>query len=134
MSYAAANAVQAAVYGALIGDVALAALVGGAIHDAEPDAPPDLYVALGPERVREASDASGRGAEHRITVSVVTSRSGFSAAKAAAGRVEAVLHGADLALDEGRLVDLAFVEARARRDRRDRTRRVDMVFRARTDG
>ena len=104
----------------------------GGVFDAEPDGAPDLYVALGPERVVDRSDGSGAGAEHLFRVGVVTTRDGFAAAKRAAARVSAVLE-AGLALPEGRLVALAFRGARARRDRRDGTRRVDLTFRARTE-
>ena len=45
MSYAVSGALQAAVFAALSGDAALAALVGSAIYDAVPAGTvPDLYV------------------------------------------------------------------------------------------
>lgn len=133
MSYASGAALQAAIYEALTGDAALRAIVGAAIHDAEPDAPPDLYVALGPERARGRSDATGSGAEHLLRVSAVTTRAGFASAKAAAARISEVLDGARLTLGRGRLASLRFHDARALRDRGARTRRVDLTFRARTD-
>ena len=133
MSYAAGAALQAAIYEALSADAALAAIVGDAIHDAQPDAPADLYVALGPERVRARSDATGAGAAHLLRISAVTTRQGFASAKAAAARVSEVLDGAKLILAQGRLVSLTFREARAVRDRAARSRRVDLTFRARTE-
>ena len=133
MSYAAGAALQAAIYGVLVGDAELRSMVGDAIHDAEPDAPPDLYVALGAERVRPRGDATSSGAEHLLRIGVVTTRSSFSAAKAAAARVSTLLDGARPPLSTGRLVDLRFRGARAFRDRSARTRRIDLTFRARTD-
>ena len=102
MSYAVSGALQAAIYGALQGDATLTGLVGSAIYDAPPSgALPGLYVTLGAERVREASDGSGAGAWHDLTVAVVTGAAGFSAAKAVAGAVSDLLQARPiLALDE----------------------------------
>ena len=131
MSLTLSASLQAAVFDALSGDAALAALAGG-VFDAEPEGAPDLYVALGDETVRDLSDVTGPGAAHLFRVGVVTTREGFAGAKRAAARVVAVL-GGGLALPEGRLVSLTFRGARARRSRRDGTRRVDLTFRARTE-
>lgn len=132
MSFATSGPLQEAVFSALSADAALAALVGGAIYDAVPrGALPALYVRLGSEEVRDASDCSGAGAEHRITVSVITSHSGFAQAKAAAGAVSDVLHGADLALSRGRLVYLRFDRAKAERRESAATRQIDLRFVAR---
>jgi len=121
MTYGVAAALQAAVYQHLQADAALTALVGGAIYDA---VPPGLvagtYVSLGPEEVREASDKTGHGALHEITVSVVTDAAGFSAAKAVATAVSDALVDA-----------LNFHRARARRVQDADMRRIDLVFRAR---
>jgi hypothetical protein len=133
MSYAAAAAVQAAIYGRLRADAALGALVGEAIFDAvPPGAPPELYVVLGPEVVLDASDASGRGAEHRLTVSVV-STTGFAPAKAAAAAVSEALEGAEMALGRGRLVGIWFRRAEARRREQGTMRRIDLSFRVRVE-
>jgi hypothetical protein len=135
MSYGAAGALQAAVWQRLAGDAALTALVGAAIHDAvPPGAGPQTYVLVGPEEVRDASDGSGGGAEHRFTVSVVTRAAGFQAAKEAAAAVSDALVGAELVLARGRLVGLWFLKARAAREGRGGVRRVDLTFRARVDG
>jgi len=85
MSYGASAALQQAVYQALLADPALDTLVQGAIYDALPQGTlPPLYVTLGPEDVRDATDGTGDGAWHRFTVSVVTDGAGFHAAKEAA--------------------------------------------------
>ncbi|MBE0452077.1 MAG: DUF3168 domain-containing protein [Roseovarius sp.] len=134
MSYGVAAALQVAIYERLAGNATLGALVGGAIHDAVPKGrAPDLYVTLGPEEVRERGDGSGAGAEHRVTVSVISEAAGFLAAKQAAGAVSDALDGAALGLSRGRLVALSFLRARAVRSGAGQRRRVDLTFRARVD-
>lgn len=134
MSYAVAAALQAAVFARLQGDGVLAGLVGGAIYDAvPPGAGTGTFLMIGPEEVRDQSDKTGDGAEHRFTVSVVTDAAGFQAAKAAAVAVSDALVGADLALSRGRLVSLAFLRAVARRTGKDTGRRIDLTFRARVE-
>ncbi len=134
MSYGVAAALQAAVYARLQADATLAALVGGAIYDAlPPGILPALYVAIGPERVRERSDATGRGAEHEFTVAVVTESAGFATAKAAAAAVSDTLEDAPLVLARGRLVGLRFLRAEAARVGAGETRQITMTFRARVE-
>lgn len=132
MSYGSSAALQAAVFAALTGDAAVAALSGGAIHDALPPGPlPSLYVALGPERVREAADGTAGGAVHLFPVTVVSEGAGFAGAKALAAAISDALDGADLALSRGRLVSMTFQRARARRV--DGGREIELWFRARVD-
>lgn len=132
MSYAVSAALQAAVYQALASDADLASHVGTDIFDAMPAGDvPSIFVSLGPEEVRDASDKTGRGAVHVFTVSVVTSAAGFQKAKAAAGVICDALIDADLTLTRGALVSLTFDRARARRAEDADLRRVDLTFRAR---
>ena len=134
MSYAVAAALQAAVYQRLASDAALAALVGGAIYDTLPAGSlPETYVTLGPEEVRARSDASGGGAWHRLTVSVVTSAAGFHAAKQVAAAVGDALATGGLSLSRGRLAGLHFYCARAQREGTGAQRRIDLTFRARVE-
>ncbi len=134
MSYGVAAALQAAIYQRLAGDPALGALVGPAIYDVVPAGPvPGTYVSLGPEDVRDRSDKTGRGAEHRFVVSVVTDAAGFQTAKNAAAAVSDALLGAGPTLGRGRLVAMEFLSARARRVRAGDVRRIDLTFRARVD-
>ncbi|MDW4496815.1 DUF3168 domain-containing protein [Sulfitobacter sp. D35] len=134
MTYALSGALQAAVYAALNADATLTGLVAGAIYDAVPSGIlPATYVSLGAERVRDASDATGSGALHRIFVSVVTTQPGFSTAKSVAGAVSDVLHDADLLLSRGRLVFLRFERAEARRIDAGAGREIRMIFRARVE-
>jgi len=135
MSYAMAAALQAAIYQKLLADPVVGSFVGSAIYDAAPAGErPETYVSLGPEEVRDRSDTSGHGADHRFTVSVVTDAAGFGAAKSAAGAICDALQDADLALARGRLVGLWFDRATARRSgKAGRARRIDLRFRARVE-
>lgn len=132
MSFALSSALQTAIYAALSSDDALAALVGPAIYDDVPPGDvPDLYVRLGAETVRDASDGTGTGAEHTLVVTVCSSRPGFGPAKAAAGAVSDALHDADLVMARGRLIALRFERARVRRIEAGNARQIDLRFRAR---
>ena len=135
MSYAVTAALQAAVFARLAGDAAVQAAVGAAVYDAVPPEPqlPLTYVALGPEEARDRSDKTGRGAEHDFTVSVVSRAAGFQTAKVAAAAVSDALVGAALVLTRGRLVELAFLRARARRVDDAEVRQIDITFRARIE-
>ena len=134
MSYATAAALQAAVYQELVSDVTLGALVGSAIYDAVPPGTlPATYVTLGTEDARDRSDKTGHGAEHSLTVSVITDDAGFFAAKQVAAAISDALVNADLTLTRGDLVNLRFYRARARREGTGGIRRIDLIFRARVD-
>lgn len=130
MSYGAAAALQAAVFQTLS---AAPGLTGVAIYDAVPPHPAGTFVLIGPEDVRDASDASGAGAEHLANVSVISDGAGFLAAKTIAGAISDVLSAASLSLSRGRLVSLAFQRASARRIDEGEVRRIDLTFRARIE-
>ena len=73
MSYGQAAALQAAVYQHL---AALPELAGIPVVDAVPKGQgAGTFVLIGSEEVRDLSDASGSGAEHRFAVSVISPRS-----------------------------------------------------------
>lgn len=135
MSYGMAAALQSAVYQHLLADSGVTTLVGSAIYDAVPAGNlADTYVSLGPEDVRDRSDQSRGGAEHRFTVSVVTENAGFGAAKQVAAAVGDALKDADLTLSRGRMIGLWFERASARRSgKAGRIRRIDLRFRARLE-
>ncbi|MGG7644375.1 DUF3168 domain-containing protein [Rhodovulum sp. YNF3179] len=134
MSYAQSAALQAAVYETLATDPALNALLGDAIFDTAPaDTLPPLYVRLGPEQVRDSSDASGPGAVHDFTVLVGGRTGGFHAAKSVAAAVCEALHDTPLALARGRLVSLRFTRARARRGAGAGENLIELRFRARLE-
>ncbi|MHA6325473.1 DUF3168 domain-containing protein [Roseivivax sp. CAU 1753] len=133
MSYALSDALQEALYTTLVNDPGLALEVGGHVYDALPAGPlPELYVSLGPEKVRDASDAGVRGAWHDVSVQVATDAAGFRSAKRAAAAICDALDGAALSMTRGRLVSLNFLKADAKRRSGD-IRRIEMIFRARVD-
>lgn len=135
MSYGSAGAVQAAIYGVLAGDAGLAGLVPGGVFDAPPPGTPQgTYVVIGEEDVIDRSDISGPGAEHRITVQVVSNAAGFATAKAAAARVSDLLSGAQPMLTTGRVVAIWFHQAQARKAEGGALRRIDLRFRVRVEG
>lgn len=131
MSYGASLALQAAVYQLLRGDAALAALVGSSIFDEVPPGPVSgTMVSVGEGEVRDLSDVTGGLGDHRFDIAVVSMEEGFATAKAVAETISDALVGASPALSRGRVVNLSFVKARARRSRAGQVRRIDMTFRA----
>ncbi len=128
MTYAVSSALQTAVYQALSGAPALA---GTPVYDAVPAGQvPGVWISLGNEDVRDRSDKTTRGAEHRFQVSVTSDADGFAGAKSVASIVSDTLVDAPLVLARGRVVSLRFLKARARRVRAGQTRQIDLTFRA----
>jgi hypothetical protein len=128
MSYAAAAALQAAIFGALS---AAPALSGVSIVDAmPPGTTPGTFILIGPEVVLDQSDGTGLGAEHRFTISVISDAAGFLTAKTLAAAASAALLGGGLSLATGTLVSIRFQRALARRLDEGTARRIDMTFRA----
>ena len=130
MTYALSGALQAAVYDLLQSDPGLTAMIGDAVYDAVPGGSlPETYVLLGQEMAKDASDPEG--ADHRLTLSVITSAPGFSTAKGCAALICDLLHGAQPALSRGYVVDMAFLKATGRRIDGAAGRQIDLQFRAR---
>ena len=101
MSYFSAAPLQEAVFGALQGDAGLAALIGGRVYDAPPEAleaSATPYVLIGDEQVRDRSSSTHSAARHDLVVSIYSDAAGFADAKDVASAVCAALDGADLAL------------------------------------
>lgn len=131
MSYGSAAALQAAIYQRL---TATTGLAGVPVVDALPKGSgKGTFILIGPEEVLDASDASGAGAEHRLTVSVISDATGFRAVKDIAVAVSDTLGEAQLVLLRGRLVSLRFLRAVARRLDEGAVRRIDLSFRARIE-
>lgn len=132
MSYGMTAVLQEAVYGVLSADAGLAAIVGADVFDAMPPGPqPEIFVTLGPEKVRDRSDGSQGGALHEFAVSVVATGAGFHLAKQAAAAVSDAILAAPLSLSRGRVSRIQFYRATAARS--GSGRRVDIWFRARLD-
>jgi hypothetical protein len=108
--------------------------VQGHVYDAMPSGTlPQTFIALGAETVSDASDQTGHGALHSVTVSVITSKPGFMEAKQLAGVVGQTLLDGPIPMAQGRVVFFNFLRAAARRDTDSQTRRIDMVFQARLE-
>lgn len=131
MSYAAAAALQVAIFAQLS---AAPALTGVPVLDAMPgQGGPASFVLIGPEEVLDRSDKSGAGAEHRFQISVISADTGFLAAKTLATEICESLEASLPALSVGRLVHLRFVKAKAQRLRDGGVRRIDLTFGARIE-
>lgn len=131
MSYGAAAALQAAVFELL---ETAPALSGVTVVDALPKGGGSgTFVLIGPEEALDRSDKSGGGAEHRFTVSVISDATGFLTAKTIAAAISDTLVGARPDLNRGRVVEIGFVRALARRLEDGRARRIDLTFRARVE-
>lgn len=132
MTYAVSSALQAAIFQRLSTDPELNTILGGAIFDAVPAGTlPPLYVMLGAENVRDASDKTGAGAIHEFVVSVVTENAGFASAKVAAAAVSDALLSAPPTLARGAIITLDFFKAKATRVENGNVRRINLIFRAR---
>lgn len=131
MSYAQSLALQKAVFARLDAAPDLT----GRVHDVVPSgAIPDTWVMIGEDDVRDRSDKTGSASLHLFTVSVVTDTPGFAAAKTLAATVCDLLDGAAMPLERGRLTNLRFDRARARRTGSSGDlRRIDLRFAARLD-
>lgn len=127
MSYAVSAALQKAVYQQLD-------TLGTPVFDAVPSGPlPELYISIGPEEARNASDATGVGAIHLFTVTVFSSAPSFAKAKGIAAQISDALTGPMPWLDRGTLIDISFQRARARRNEKGGGRQIDLRFRARVE-
>ncbi|WP_322892650.1 MULTISPECIES: DUF3168 domain-containing protein [unclassified Yoonia] len=123
MSYAIAAALQMAIYTRL-------STVNLPVYDAVPaGALPPLYVLLGAEDVRDASDQTGFGADHALSIAVISEAAGFAPAKQAAAAICDALLDTPMPLTRGTLVGFHFTKARAAR--KGGQRQITLTFRAR---
>ncbi|WP_128253814.1 DUF3168 domain-containing protein [Falsirhodobacter deserti] len=126
MSYATAAALQAALHGRLIGALDVP------VYDSAADGLGGTWVLIGPEDVRDRSDKTGAGAEHRVVLSVVSDAEGFQRAKTVAGAICDAL-ALPMQMTRGRIAALCFDRGVARRLDAGRVRRIDLTFRARVE-
>lgn len=113
MSYVLSAELQKAVYQHLSSDPAVVSCIGDAIYDVPPTGHlADIYVLIGQEDVRDASDFSCSGAWHDLTISIVSNSAGFLAAKETAAVLNDALIDADLTLGRGHLVGIWFRKAK----------------------
>lgn len=128
MSYRCAAAVQGAIF------ARLASEAGVPVFDAMPPGlVPETYVLIGAEEVRDASDRTGAGADHRVTIGVVSQGTGFLAAKELAARLSVAMEDGSFEMEEGRIVQVRFQRAVARRYDGGSMRRIDLTFRIRVE-
>lgn len=131
MSYAAAAALQVAIYERLAG---WAGLSGVSVVDELPSGGgKGTFLLLGPETALDRGDDTGGGAEHQVQISVISDAKGFMAAKSAAAEVSNALVDAKLSLSTGVLVGIGFSKAVAKRLEQGDARRIDMIFRVRVE-
>ncbi|WP_439142602.1 DUF3168 domain-containing protein [Planktotalea sp.] len=133
MSDLLSDALQTAVYDRLSADSELASIVGAHVYDAVPAGPvPDLYVLIGEESVKDASDISGAGAVHDLSISVMSTANSFLVLKQAAATIWAALDATALVPSRGRVVGLWFRASQAKRSSAGQ-RKIDLKFRARLE-
>jgi hypothetical protein len=127
-------ALRAAIHDALIADVPLTALLGGArIYDEPPAAAAFPYVMLGEARVADFSTGSEPGEEHQLTLHAFSRQGGHRQAHLIAGALLQALDDAPLTLDDHHLVNFRFALADVRREADGRTYHALVRFRAVTE-
>lgn len=112
----AALALQTALFAALKGDAALAALTGGRIHDAAPQGAAFPHLVLADLASIDASDSGGEGLEHFATFLVWSRSGGRRETLEILGAMTACLDGAALPLSGHHLVGLAVERTETRRE------------------
>ena len=133
MSVAASWSLQQAIYGALLADTGLSALVASRIYD---DVPQDVifpYVTLGEVTVREWSTASDIGAEHSLVLHAWSRSHGRKEVKEILGAINNSLDRAALTVADFQLINLQFVSADMRREEDGETYHGIIRFRAITE-
>jgi len=129
MSYTGSDALQTAIYQRLSADAALSAIVGSDIYDVLPTGTlPSIYVTLGDEDVRDASDSTGAAARVTFLVSVVSRSGGYQTAKQAGQAIVDALLSAPLSLTEGAMVGPWYTKSSAKRTGDPDVRRLDLTF------
>lgn len=110
-------ALQQSIYGALVADTALLALLGAPrIYDDVPQGTPFPYLTFGQSTLRDWSTGSEAGDEHVLTLHVWSRAAGRKETHAIMGALRHALHDAPLALDGHRLVNIRHELSEARRD------------------
>jgi hypothetical protein len=127
----AARALQEAVFEALVDDVPLVALLGGAkVFDGAPRNAEAPYVYLGEVVARDWSTATEAGTEISFAIVVWSRAPGRSEGLLVAERIVALLHDAAVDLDGFRLVNLRHLATETARVETPEGRRTVVRFRA----
>jgi hypothetical protein len=108
MSLDAERALQGAILDYLRGQASLEPLLGTPprVYDEPPTAPEHPYATLSRAQARVWGGLDGEGLEHTLTLTVVSRFGGTEEAKAVVAALRELLHEADLALQDHRLVNL----------------------------
>lgn len=109
-------ALQKAIHAALTGDAGLAAIVGARVHDDVPQGTGFPYVVIGDVTTRDWSTQTQEGHEHIVVIHAWSNQRGRRECQMIIERIDAVLDGADLTLDDHRLINLRVVFWTALRD------------------
>ena len=134
MAASAAWSLQESIYLALTTDAPLTALLGGAnVFD---DVPQDVsfpYVTLAQSEARDWSTGTEDGSEHIVTVQVWSRAGGKKDVQGIVQAIKDVLHDADLALTDHRLINLRQELSEARLEADGETYRATLRYRAVTE-
>jgi hypothetical protein len=109
-------ALQKALHAALIADAGLAAIVAGRVHDDVPQGAVFPYVVIGDVSTRDWSTQTEDGHEHIVVIHAWSRQRGRREVQMIIERIDAVLDGALLTLEDHRLVTLRVVFWTALRD------------------
>ncbi|MDB5597379.1 MAG: hypothetical protein JWM36_4340 [Hyphomicrobiales bacterium] len=123
---------QKAVVGKLKADIAVSALVGTSVFDT-PNADVFPRITLGEDQVLTERADCYEGDEVILTIHAWSREIGFPQVKRIGSAVRAALQGADLTLDDYRLVDIAVEDERYMRDPDGITSHAVLTFRALTE-
>ncbi|PPD44500.1 MAG: hypothetical protein CTY15_07255 [Methylocystis sp.] len=134
MSASPVIALRKAIRAALLADAALVSALGGSkIFDEAPRTAEPPYATFAETQMRDWSADRSHGAEQFITLAVVSTQRGLSAALGVAQQIVVLLDEAPLALEGHALIDLRFVSLETKRDDKGRFARVALRFRAATE-
>lgn len=125
---------QTAIHSALIADPALTALLGGQrLFDHVPRGTPFPYITFGQTTERDWSTGGGEGGEHVVTLHVWSQARGRRQIQTIAAAVRALMHDAELSLNDHRLINLRHEFTEVRRETDGETLRGLVRFRAVTE-
>lgn len=128
------NQLQKAVVERLSADPAILAITGtGRIFDRRITRAEPPYLVLGEAESRDFSTGEDEGTEHRFEIEAWTKQNGRKQAVELADTVRAALHDADLALEEGALINLRHERTVSRRVPKTGLHLARLRFRAVTE-
>lgn len=107
---------QKAVHDALRADATLTALVGTRVYDSPPKNAATPYVSIGEDQILGERADCYDGSEFFLTIHAFSTEPGYPQVKRISSAIRSVLHGAELTVDNFRLVDMAFDDLRHFRD------------------